>query len=118
MSHDTSPHEHGGHPAATPEPTQDGGAERLHWAVWSVFARPAGGAAARTAGDDASAAAEFDGVVEQLAAEGVTLRGAYDVSWMREDADVLTWLHGDDPHRVPGLRGAGQELRAAQPADR
>ncbi|MEX5265444.1 MULTISPECIES: hydrogen peroxide-dependent heme synthase [Kocuria] len=111
MSHDTSPHEHGGHPAATPEPTQDGGAERLHWAVWSVFARPAGGAAARTAGDDASAAAEFDGVVEQLAAEGVTLRGAYDVSGMREDADVLTWLHGDDPQ---ALQSAVRRLRRTE----
>ncbi|MEX5255369.1 chlorite dismutase family protein [Kocuria sp. CPCC 205281] len=83
----------------------------MHWAVWSVFARPAGGAESRTAGDDASAAAEFDGVVEQLAAEGVTLRGAYDVSGMREDADVLTWLHGDDPQ---ALQSAVRRLRRTE----
>lgn len=103
MSHDTRPQPHDGRPAAAPEQPQDGGAEQLYWAVWSVFARPA----ASTAAPDGSAA-EFDGVVEQLAAEGVTLRGVYDVSGMREDADVLTWLHGEDPQ---ALQAAVRRLR-------
>jgi chlorite dismutase len=31
-----------------------------------------------------------------LAAQGVTLRGLYDVTGMRADADLMVWLHGDD----------------------
>ncbi|GGG50176.1 hypothetical protein GCM10011374_10860 [Kocuria dechangensis] len=108
MSQHTAPHASQGRPDPRPEHSEGAGEDRLHWAVWSVFARPAGGAEARTAGDDAAAAAEFDAVVEQLAAEGVTLRGAYDVSGMREDADVLTWLHGPD---AQALQAAVRRLR-------
>ncbi|MGQ1796725.1 hydrogen peroxide-dependent heme synthase [Kocuria oceani] len=107
MSHDTRPQSHDGRPAAEPEQAQDGGVEQLHWAVWTVFARPAGPSGGASAGSD-GAAAEFDGVVEQLSAEGVTLRGVYDVSGMREDADVLTWLHGEDPQ---ALQAAVRRLR-------
>ena len=104
MSHDTSPHAPGDRPAPEPREAEEGGAERLYWAVWSVFARPAPGAGR----DGAAAVTEFDGVVEQLAADGVTLRGVYDVSGMREDADVLTWLHGEDPQ---ALQAAVRRLR-------
>jgi chlorite dismutase len=109
LSHDTRPHAHGDRSA--PEQTQDGATERLHWAVWSVFARPQGTAAPRTAADDADAAAQFDDVAGQLTAEGLTLRGVYDVSGMREDADVLTWLHGPDPQ---ALQAAVRRLRRTE----
>ncbi|WP_372490396.1 hydrogen peroxide-dependent heme synthase [Kocuria flava] len=104
MSHDTSPHAH--HVALAEQQEQQeapAGQERLHWAVWSVFARPDGAAGATGEG-----AGEFDDAVEQLAGEGVTLRGVYDVSGMREDADVLTWLHGEDPQ---ALQAAVRRLR-------
>lgn len=29
--------------------------------------------------------------------EGVTLRGLYDITGMRGDADLMVWLHGEDP---------------------
>ena len=71
MSHDTSPHAHHGAPAEQQgQQEAPAGQERLHWAVWSVFARPDG--AAGTTGEGAG---EFDAAVEQLAGEGVTLRG-------------------------------------------
>ena len=34
--------------------------------------------------------------IDALAAHGVTLRGLYDVTGMRADADLMVWLHGDD----------------------
>jgi len=35
--------------------------------------------------------------IDGLAGEGVTLRGLYDVTGMRADADLMVWLHGEDP---------------------
>ena len=36
-------------------------------------------------------------VVDALPADGVTLRGFYDVTGMRGSADLMIWLHGEDP---------------------
>lgn len=58
------------------------------YTLWTIFKRS--DAAPRT---DA-AAAEFDALIEQLAAEGAVVRGIYDVSAMREDADIMIWIHG------------------------
>lgn len=44
--------------------------------------------------DVASVVREFEDVVDLVAAESVTLRGCYDVSGMRSDADLMLWLHG------------------------
>jgi chlorite dismutase len=62
------------------------------WALWAVFRR---GTAGQTPGDvDAT---HLGTVLDGLAEQGVTTRGIYDVSGLRADADVLFWLHGDDP---------------------
>ena len=52
--------------------------------------------------------AELDDLVSALETEGVTLRGAYDVSGLRADADLMLWLHGDDP---AALQSALRRLR-------
>jgi chlorite dismutase len=44
-------------------------------------------------------------------AQGVTLRGIYDVSGLRADADVMLWLHGPD---AEGLQWALREMRRAR----
>ncbi len=55
--------------------------------LWTVFKR--------TETRDRSAAADtFDQLTAELAVEQVTVRGLYDVSSMRADADVMVWLHG------------------------
>lgn len=41
---------------------------------------------------------ELDAAVRGLG--GVTLRGLYDVTGMRGDADLMVWLHGEDPAEV------------------
>lgn len=40
--------------------------------------------------------AELESAIDTLPA-GVTLRGLYDVTGMRADADLMIWLHGEDP---------------------
>ncbi len=68
--------------------------ETLHYALYTVFAR-SGARPAESNTDEARA--EFEKVAEQLAADGVTLRGIYDVSAMRDNADVMIWTHGATP---------------------
>lgn len=70
--------------------------------LWTVFKRTgsfAGGAAE---------VAEFEALEASLAAESITLRGSYDVSAMRNDADVMVWLVGAD---AQGLQRAVRSIR-------
>lgn len=46
--------------------------------------------------------------IAELPAAGVTLRGLYDVTGMRADADLMVWLHGEDP---AALQAALRRLR-------
>jgi chlorite dismutase len=57
--------------------------------MWSVFrlATPIGPA---SRGDMAG---ELETLIEQLAAKDVVVRGTYDVSGLRADADVMVWWH-------------------------
>ena len=131
MSHDHAAHGHGGahgagqggtptqatataaHPRATqsstPQLTRTAAppkkAKPCTTALYTVFARS--GARPAEANTD-EARAEFEKVVEQLAAEGVTLRGIYDVSAMRDNADVMIWTHGATPEK---LQAAVRKIR-------
>ena len=58
------------------------------YTLWAVFSGE--GESPRTL----PAAARFDDAVAAIALDGVVLRGIYDVSGMREDADLMLWLHG------------------------
>ncbi|WP_137843782.1 hydrogen peroxide-dependent heme synthase [Microbacterium sp. 2FI] len=77
--------------------------ETLGYTLWAVFrrnhTRPAAG------GDLTAAVAEVE-------ASGVTVRGFYDVSGLRADADLMIWLHGTDPQV---LQAALRILRRAEP---
>lgn len=48
--------------------------------------------------------------VEAVTAQGVTVRGVYDVSGLRADADIMLWLHGET---VDALQAAVRTLRRA-----
>jgi len=75
---------------------------RTEYTLWATFARPAGGV-----GGDADAA-ELEQAVGAAGDGGVTLRGLYDVSGLRADADVMVWLHGPE---LAGLQAALRALR-------
>ena len=54
---------------------------------------------------------ELDDIIALVENEDVTLRGIYDVSGLRADADVMLWLHGPT---AEGLQWALRELRRSR----
>nr|WP_326503913.1 hydrogen peroxide-dependent heme synthase [Rothia nasimurium] len=70
------------------------GDSQFHYALYTVFAREG---AANPAATGAEATAELEALVAELEAKGVITRGFYDVSAMRNDADVMVWVHGAVP---------------------
>jgi hydrogen peroxide-dependent heme synthase len=50
--------------------------------------------------------AEVAALVEQLAGKDVLLRGGYDVSGLRADADLMLWWHAPDPDLLQEAYGA------------
>jgi len=74
------------------------GEDTLYFTAWFVLARTE----ARELGE--AEAEAFDAASANLA-DGVTLRGIYDVSGMREVGDLMLWVHG------PSFEGLQQALR-------
>jgi chlorite dismutase len=62
--------------------------ELIRYTAWSVFR-----ATTPLAADRAAMAAEVEQLFEQLAAKDVVVRGTYDVSALRADADLMVWWH-------------------------
>lgn len=60
----------------------------IRYAMWSVF-RAAGPLPA----ERDNLVSEVEALVEQLAGKDVTIRGTYDVSGLRADADLMVWWH-------------------------
>lgn len=61
----------------------------INYTCWAVYARANGTPGPGLAGFE-----------EHAAAGGVTVRGYYDLSAMRADADLMVWFHGSDPAAV------------------
>lgn len=62
--------------------------DTIRYTMWSVFS------VASTLGDDRDkVTSEFEGFLEAIADEGVTVRGIYDVAGLRADADFMIWWH-------------------------
>ena len=85
--------------AGTGEPAN----EELGYALWAVLRRDPANPA-----NTANALAELTSTVAAVEAAGVTIRGWYDVSSIRADADLMVWLHGAKPEK---LQWALRELR-------
>ncbi|MEV1290293.1 hydrogen peroxide-dependent heme synthase [Micromonospora sp. NPDC049679] len=62
--------------------------DTIRYTMWSVFRTTASLPALR---DDV--VSEVESLFEQLAMKDVTVRGTYDVSGLRADADVMIWWH-------------------------
>lgn len=72
----------------------------VRYTVWAIYART--DASSALPKGDAGLAAWADG----LADEDVVLRGLYDVSGLRADADLMVWLHGPSAESLQAaLRG-------------
>ncbi len=76
----------------------------VRYTAWSVFrtARPLGDT------DRQGLADEVSELFEQLAAKDVTVRGTYDVSALRHDADLMVWWHAST---AEALQDAYSRLR-------
>lgn len=81
------------------------GDSQLYYALYTVFARDTQ-VAENSQSEEATA--ELNSLVEELGADGVTVRGFYDVSAMRNDADVLVWTHAAKPE---DLQAAVRKIR-------
>lgn len=77
--------------------------DELGYTLWSVLRRDP----ARTAGTG-----DLGPAIAAVEAKGVTIRGFYDLSSLRADADLMIWLHGGPPET---LQWALRELRRSEP---
>jgi chlorite dismutase len=72
----------------------------IRYTMWSVFRASSPLPALR---DDL--AGEVDELFEQLSGKDVTIRGTYDVSGLRADADVMVWWHSGSPDALQEAYG-------------
>ncbi len=77
--------------------------EQIRYTGWHVLVRVADLDAA-----PADAVAELDALVAELAADDVVVRGMYDVSALRSDADLMIWWHAAT---AEALQSATRKLR-------
>ena len=68
----------------------------IRYTMWSVFrlARPFGDEQRQPAAD------EVTGLLDELAGKDVVVRGTYDVSGLRADADLMVWWHSSTPEAL------------------
>lgn len=87
-------------PALQPSADPDHSEQALGYTLWAVLRRDP--VRPFTLSSDAvdSAVKQYEHVVDELAGEGVSLRGSYDVSALRADADIMLWLTGSAPENV------------------
>ncbi|MCQ1945455.1 MULTISPECIES: hydrogen peroxide-dependent heme synthase [unclassified Arthrobacter] len=83
------------------------GNDEQFFTLWTVFKRSSMPKAPVSNG----AVDAFEALTKDLAASNVTLRGLYDVSAMRVDADVMVWLHGSAPE---ALQAALRQIRRSE----
>ena len=89
--------------ASSPLPTTPPEENPTGFALWAVLRR----SAQPTPLSD-HAVFELDSAVKRVESENVTIRGFYDVSGLKADADLMIWLHGDT---AESLQRALRELR-------
>ena len=76
----------------------------IRYTMWSVFRSEPG----RLGDDRATVAAQLAEYLEAVADKGVVVRGVYDLTGMRADADYMIWWHADN---VEALQAAYSGLR-------
>jgi peroxiredoxin len=72
----------------------------IRYTMWSVFRAASPLPALR-----ADLASEVDALIEQLAVKDVVVRGTYDVSGLRADADIMIWWHAESPDALQEAYG-------------
>jgi hydrogen peroxide-dependent heme synthase len=85
----------------------------IRYTGWSVFRvdRPIGD------GDRATLAEEVGELFDQLAAKDVTIRGTYDMSALRADADLMVWWHASTAEALQDAYSRLRRTRLGQHLD-
>ncbi len=78
------------------------------YTLWAVFRRNPASALYLDGSEIPDAVTELDDAILTVEAEDVFVRGLYDVSGLRSDADVMVWIHGGVPET---LQWALRQLR-------
>ena len=68
--------------------------ETIRYTSWAVYRRSA------SLADPSGASAEFVQLLKEFESEDVQLRGVYDVSGMRADADLIFWFHAPEAELI------------------
>lgn len=68
--------------------------DTIRYTSWAVYRRSA------PLAEPIGASAEFVQLLKEFASEDVQLRGVYDVSGMRADADVIFWFHAPEAELI------------------
>lgn len=76
------------------------------YTIWSVHRRAQGADRGASTGG-----APLADEVAAIEAEGVVVRGIYDVSGLRHDADIMVWMHGSTPQ---ALQAAVRRVRRSR----
>jgi len=71
----------------------------LGYTLWAVFRR-SDTAPRLLEADEEALVGKLDTAVAEVETTGVTVRGFYDVSSIRADADLMVWLHGPNPEDI------------------
>jgi chlorite dismutase len=85
----------------------------IRYTGWSVFRveRPIGD------GDRPTLADEVAALFEQMAAKEITVRGTYDVSALRADADLMVWWHAQTAEALQDAYSRLRRTRLGQHLD-
>jgi chlorite dismutase len=78
------------------------------YTLWAVFRRNPDAPLFLDGAEVPDAIAQLDDTIASVEGEDVMVRGLYDVSGLRADADVMVWLHGSVPET---LQWALRQLR-------
>src|SRR4051794_25233104 len=79
----------------------------VRYALWAVYARTGDSLA-----DADGLTAELEQWATALTGDDIVLRGIYDVSGLRPDADVMLWLHGPNAESLQAALRAYRRTRA------
>lgn len=89
--------------ASAPKLTAREANEIIRYTCWTAFKR--------TGQPSALAAEELDQLLARWAEQDIVVRGLYDISGMRADADVMTWIHASS---ADAIQNALRDLRRSE----
>lgn len=81
--------------------------DTIRYTMWAIVARDESPDC-----DEKESTSQIGRWIDDLKADDIDVRGIYDVSGMREDADLMLWLHGPN---AEGLQRALRDFRRTTP---